>query len=196
MAQTEIDVVVAVVDDAREIVVVESVVFNPDGCALFDEINLDGAVAHCPFDVVGDIVSAPSVVVVVIDPVARSARIAIGVAQEADFRVGGVINSSVPFRRDVHIALPSSFERVSDFVVIVPEEVATRKRHGQHCQECDGPECVQFFHLFNLLFVKGSTSSFQFSAAKLRYFGRPAKRFSIIFHRKIPTNDVKIPNKH
>ena len=196
MAQAEFHAVRTVVDDTREIVVVQSIVLNPNGDALLDEIDLDGAVFHRPIDVVGHVVASPAIVVVVIDPVALAAAVAIGVAQEADFRVGGVIDPSVPFRRNIHVALPSSLERVSDFIVVVPKEVAACKRHRQHCQECDGHECVQFFHLFNLLFVKGSTSSFQFSAAKLRYFGRPAKRFSIIFHRKIPTNDAKIPNKH
>ena len=144
MTQLEVYAALAIVDGSLEVGIVKPVVLDPERRSLLNEVHGDGAIVHRPLDVVGHVVASPAGVVIVVNPVARAAAVAVGVAEEAEFRIGGIVDASVPFRRHIHVTAPSTLQGVGDCIVVVP--FAACERHGQHCHEQKRPECVPFLH--------------------------------------------------
>jgi hypothetical protein len=77
-------------DGAIEVVIVKRIVAYPHIGTVLDEMYPDNTIIDSPLDMVGNIIAAPSIAIVVINPVTVARSIPIGVAQEADFRVGSI----------------------------------------------------------------------------------------------------------
>ena len=117
MAQAEVDSVVAIIDRACEIVVAQAIAINVIRPVVFYEVDAYHSVVHSPADMVGHIV--PRCTAVIINPIAVARRIAIRVAQETNLCARSIVCYSVPGGGYIHIALPRSFEGVSDIIIFV-----------------------------------------------------------------------------
>jgi hypothetical protein len=72
MSQLEVHGVATIINPTFEIVVIQLIIFNPYRSIFFYEIYLNPTVGYSPLDMVGNIVAAPSIAAIVVNPIART----------------------------------------------------------------------------------------------------------------------------
>ena len=93
MAKVELQPVsITAIDISCEVSIVECIVVDIHVVTILHEVDMNRSEIHAPLNVIGDVVvSTPVALIVIVHPVACAGGIAIGIAQEANLRVGGIV---------------------------------------------------------------------------------------------------------